>query len=141
MADPIDADRSFPEPVPLVPLHDRDRLGAHLPAPLTSFVGREREVEQVCYLLRRADVRLVTLTGTGGVGRLHLEGRPTRSARGTFVDGVASVDLAPLAAPTSTRRHRHPSSVDRRSLPSCLQEKGSVRGGMGSPPISTPCRL
>ena len=40
-----------------------------MPAPRTSFVGREREVGLVQALLRRGDVRLVTLTGPGGVGK------------------------------------------------------------------------
>jgi hypothetical protein len=44
----------------------------NLPAQLTTFVGREREVVTVCSLLRRPEVRLVTLTGTGGVGKTRL---------------------------------------------------------------------
>ena len=63
---------------PTAPSRSRSRLGAQirpwppLPTPLTSFVGREREVEGVCALLRRDGVRLVTLTGPGGVGKTRL---------------------------------------------------------------------
>ena len=63
MADPTPADRTAPQPVPLVPLSDRERLGAPLPAPLTSFVGREREAEQIADLLRRPDVRVQSRSG------------------------------------------------------------------------------
>src|SRR5947209_2777552 len=65
------------------------------PVPPTRFVGREREVAEAQHLLR-AGVRLLTLTGPGGVGksRLALE-VATRAGRG-FEDGVAFVPLAPI---------------------------------------------
>src|SRR5690349_20472905 len=39
----------------------------NLPVPLTAFIGREREVATVGHLLRQPDVRLLTLTGPGGI--------------------------------------------------------------------------
>src|SRR2546428_2748693 len=51
---------------------ERPRPEHNLPAQMTSFVGREREIEQVLDLLRRPDTRLVTLTGAGGTGKTRL---------------------------------------------------------------------
>ncbi|HEY7031088.1 MAG TPA: hypothetical protein VH482_07175, partial [Thermomicrobiales bacterium] len=57
--------RSAP-PVPLIPLADRE-MAARLPVPLTPLVGREREVASTAALIGDPAVRLVTLTGPGGV--------------------------------------------------------------------------
>ncbi len=99
MADPTPADQRFPQPVSPIPLHHRDQVTAPLPAPLTSFVGREREVEQFVALLRRPDVRLATLTGPGGVGKTRLALRVAEELAAAFGDGVAVVSLAPIAGP------------------------------------------
>ena len=74
----------------------------NLPAQISSFVGRERELAQLATLLR--DARLVTLTGAGGVGKTRLALQLARTmAEGvgddSFGDGVWLVDLAPLADP------------------------------------------
>ena len=73
-----------------------------LPYPATSLVGRERELEEVTDLLARPEVRLLTLTGTGGVGktRLAVEAARASLASGLFPDGVAFVGLAPVEDPS-----------------------------------------
>ena len=65
-----------------------------LPAELTSFVGRRRELADSRRLL--ASSRLLTLTGVGGVGKTRLAMRLGAEVRRTFADGVWFVELAAL---------------------------------------------
>ncbi len=69
----------------------------NLPAPLTSFVGREREVAELARLLE--EHRLVTLAGAPGVGKTRLALRVAAEVRSRFGDGVWLVELATLAEP------------------------------------------
>ena len=67
----------------------------HLPAQLTSFIGRAAQIGEVRQLVE--DNRLVTLTGAGGVGKTRLAIQV--AAASTFDDGVWWVDLAPIGDP------------------------------------------
>jgi predicted ATPase len=66
----------------------------NLPAQLTSFVGREREVAEVRRLL--GTTRLLTLTGAGGVGKTRLALEVVTALVDRYRDGVWLVELAPL---------------------------------------------
>jgi len=72
---------------------------SRLPAPLTPLVGREREIAAVCALLSRPQVRLVTLTGSGGVGKTRLALEVAARVTSDFADGACFVALAPITEP------------------------------------------
>ncbi len=69
----------------------------NLPAPLTNFIGRDREVAELLQLVPAA--RLLTLTGAGGCGKTRLALEVAARALDGFPDGAWVVDLSPLADP------------------------------------------
>jgi predicted ATPase/transcriptional regulator with XRE-family HTH domain len=83
--------RSAPIAVP--PVTDT----AGLPVPATTLHGRHEETAALGNLLLRQERRLVTLTGTGGVGKTRLATAVATQVASAFPDGVAMVSLAPLA--------------------------------------------
>src|SRR5262249_61177794 len=71
------------------------------PPPSAPLGGREREVREIAALLRAPAVRLLPLTGPGGVGKTRLALAVAASLDGAraFEDGVALVELAPVRDP------------------------------------------
>jgi predicted ATPase/class 3 adenylate cyclase/DNA-binding CsgD family transcriptional regulator len=86
-------------PADFPPLRIPDTQFNNLPAQLTSLIGREQEVVAIRALLQRTDVRLVTLTGTGGIGKTRLSHEVATALLDIFVDGVCFVPLASISDP------------------------------------------
>ncbi|MDP9367667.1 MAG: LuxR C-terminal-related transcriptional regulator [Chloroflexota bacterium] len=92
-------DRSVAPLVRVTPGVRREAESAQPPVPPTSLVGREQEVADVTALLRRPDVRLLTLTGPSGVGKTRLALAVAASLAGEYRDAVAFVPLAQVRDP------------------------------------------
>jgi predicted ATPase len=79
------------------PLRALEATPNNLPRQVTSFVGRARDVDELASLLRKN--RLVTVVGTGGLGKTRLSLQVAAGVLDDFADGVWLVELAPLSDP------------------------------------------
>jgi len=79
------------------PLRADEPVRTNLPSQQTSFVGREEELRQIKELLIRH--RLVSLVGSGGIGKTRLALQVGTELQGAFADGSWFADLAPVGAP------------------------------------------
>lgn len=77
----------------------KQSFSSSLPLPLTPLLGREQDILAVCTVLRRSEVRLLTLIGTGGVGKTRLAQAVAAALSDDFADGVCFVTLAPVSDP------------------------------------------
>ena len=83
-----------------------ESVPSNLPLEMTSFIGREREIDQIIKSMLDTEDnperrRLVTLIGPGGTGKTRLSIQAARQLREAFTDGVWLVELAPLTDPAS----------------------------------------
>ena len=101
LADLVRSEHLFQLVVPDVPADfpALDTLEAHhtnLPVQPTPLLGREQEVEELTRLLQSDEVRLLTLTGAGGIGKTRLGMQVAAGLVNSFPDGVFLVELAPI---------------------------------------------
>ena len=89
--DPADTPLDFP------PLRSLDAFRHNLPVQLTTFVGREAEIGELIKMTER--VRLVTIVGTGGVGKTRLSLQVAADLAERFADGVWFVPLETVTSP------------------------------------------
>jgi predicted ATPase/transcriptional regulator with XRE-family HTH domain len=73
---------------------------SNLPAPVTALIGREKEVAAVCEYLLQENIRLVTLTGSPGIGKTRLSIEAAHALFSNFPDGFFFVAFAPLDNPS-----------------------------------------
>jgi predicted ATPase/class 3 adenylate cyclase/DNA-binding CsgD family transcriptional regulator len=86
-------------PADFPPLHTLENFPNNLPVQPTPFLGRDHEVAVLRDLLRREEVRLVTLTGPGGTGKTRLALQVAAEVSDQFKSGVFFVNLAPISNP------------------------------------------
>jgi predicted ATPase/class 3 adenylate cyclase len=79
------------------PLNTLESVRHNLPFQLTSFIGREQEQAEILKLINKH--RLVTLAGSGGVGKTRLSLKVGEQVIGNYADGVWFVEFAPILDP------------------------------------------
>lgn len=74
-------------------------MNQNLPTPLTSLIGRERELAQIESVIRQTSTRLITITGPGGIGKTRIALEITHHLNRHFAAGCAWVSLASVQHP------------------------------------------
>lgn len=97
-ATPLQGELSSLEKHTEAPRPVQPQVHGSLPAQLTSFVGRTREMEEAAQLL--AHSRLLTLTGTGGIGKTRLALQIASSLSEHFPGGLCFITLAGITSPS-----------------------------------------
>ena len=103
--EPVAVSASGPSAGPQKPQHTawdipRPEPMWKMPTTLTSLIGREQLVNDICTLFSRPEIRLLTLLGTGGIGKSRVAIQVANASRHAFADGVCFVPLAKISDPT-----------------------------------------
>lgn len=86
-------------PTDFPPLMTLSKFRTNLPAPLSAFIGREKEKAELIDLITK--YRLATLVGAGGIGKTRLSLEVAQEVLDAFSDGLWFIELAPLSEPAS----------------------------------------
>ena len=86
-------------PCEFPPILSFNAIPNNLPAQPTALIGRETELAEIITRLSTDGVRLVTLTGPGGIGKTRTSLQAAAELIDRFEDGVYFVDLAPIRDP------------------------------------------
>jgi predicted ATPase/transcriptional regulator with XRE-family HTH domain len=92
---PQDRTDAEPDRPAVPPLRSVDAIPNNLPRKLTSFIGREAEIAEITALVESH--QLVTIVGSGGVGKTRTSLAVAEGVFGAFADGVWLIELAPLS--------------------------------------------
>jgi len=84
--------------LPIQSIPQPNKPNSNLPVSLTSFIGREKEQQEVVGIIDKH--RLITLTGSGGIGKTRFAIKVGEQLLGNYLDGVWLVELASLNDPT-----------------------------------------
>jgi predicted ATPase/DNA-binding XRE family transcriptional regulator len=84
---------------PSLGLPARDHPPPRLPRPLSTLVGREREIREIAALLRDSEHRLLTVTGPGGIGKTRVGIAVAHAVTATFPGGIVFVDFSAIRDP------------------------------------------
>lgn len=102
-----------------------NQVNMSIPDPIEEIIGRGREISVLESLLQREDVRLITLTGPGGIGKTRLALHAAKRMEEVFADGVRFVALADIPTPNlvsaAIAREIGISGINHDAVPSALR--------------------
>jgi class 3 adenylate cyclase len=124
-------------PADFPPLKTLDTYQHNLALQPTPLLGREEQLAALCTQLQRADVRLVTLTGPGGIGKTRLAIQVAAELVDEFADGVWFVRLSRLTDPMLVRPHHRPDTRPAGAgEPAHRRHSAGLSGGPVPPPAA-----